>query len=188
MVDREEVAPTFTKKPSIREEDDGNKLIFECQLNANPRPEVQWFCGDLLVKEDLRVFSRVKEFEPNKYLVSLEVNDVIESDSGLYKVVAKNKRGQVHASIQLNWTAKDDMDTDRQVDGIAPTFEKKPSIKQEDDGRILYFECIIKADPKPQVAWYHNGALIIEKGRFKVSLIPPFLTSYYDMTLSEWIL
>ena len=168
MSEREELAPTFTKKPSIREEDDGNRLVFECQLNANPRPDIQWFCGNTLVQEDHRVLSRIKEFEPNKYLVVLEVNDVIESDAGTYKVVAKNKRGTVHASINLNFNPKTNENPDRQINGISPTFEKKPSIKQEEDGRTLYFECIIKADPKPEVSWYHNGSLIIEKGRFKV--------------------
>ena len=165
---REEVAPTFTKKPAIREEDDGNRLVFECELNSNPRPEIQWFCGSKLVVEDHRIQFRIKEFEPNKYLVALEVNDVIETDAGTYKVVAKNKRGEVFASIVLNFSPKEE-NPDRQVDGIAPTFEKKPSIKQEDDGRVLYFECIIKADPKPEVSWYHNGSLIIQKGRFNVS-------------------
>jgi hypothetical protein len=56
----------------------------------------------------------------------------------------------------------------RQIDGIAPTFEKKPAIKQENDGRVLFFECIIQADPEPAVSWYHNGSLIQQRGRFKV--------------------
>jgi hypothetical protein len=58
----------------------------------------------------------------------------------------------------------------RQIDGIAPTFEKKPAIKQEDDGRVLFFECIIQADPEPVVSWYHNGSLIQQRGRFKAIL------------------
>lgn len=61
----------------------------------------------------------------------------------------------------------------RQIDGIAPTFEKKPSIRQADDGRILYFECVILAEPEPTVAWYHNGNLIVQKGRFSVSGVTP---------------
>lgn len=52
------------------------------------------------------------------------------------------------------------MCTRRQIDGIAPTFEKKPAIRQAEDGRVLYFECVILSDPKPTVTWYHNGDLI----------------------------
>lgn len=36
----------------------------------------------------------------------LELDDVIESDAGLYKVKAKNKMGEVAASINLNFSRK----------------------------------------------------------------------------------
>lgn len=58
----------------------------------------------------------------------------------------------------------------RQIDGVAPTFAKKPAIRQEDDGKRLLFECKIKADPKPQVTWSHNAAAIKESKRHKVFL------------------
>jgi hypothetical protein len=106
MVVREEKAPTFTIKPKIRQEDDGNRLIFECQLDSNPRPEILWFRGDICVEDDYRTFSKIREFSPNKYIVSLEINEVIESDAATYKVFAKNKRGEVSASINLNFTRK----------------------------------------------------------------------------------
>ena len=38
------------------------------------------------------------------FLVVLEINDVVESDAGLYKVRAKNKFGEVAASINLNFS------------------------------------------------------------------------------------
>lgn len=56
----------------------------------------------------------------------------------------------------------------RQIDGIAPTFVKKPAIRQEDDGKRLLFECRIKADPKPSVTWSHNAAIVKESKRHKV--------------------
>lgn len=56
----------------------------------------------------------------------------------------------------------------RQIDGTAPTFTKKPAIRQEDDGKRLLFECKIQADPKPGVSWSHNGALVAESDRHKV--------------------
>lgn len=51
---------------------------------------------------------------------------------------------------------------------MAPTFSKKPSIKQEDDGKRLLFECIIQADPKPTIAWIHGGKPVIDSPRHKV--------------------
>lgn len=61
----------------------------------------------------------------------------------------------------------------RQIDGIAPTFSKKPAIRQEDDGKRLLFECRIQADPKPTVAWFHNTNPVKDSPRHKVC------TKYY---------
>lgn len=57
----------------------------------------------------------------------------------------------------------------RQIDGVAPTFAKKPAIRQEDDGKRLLFECKIKADPKPSVVWSHNAVEVKESKRHKVN-------------------
>ena len=43
------------------------------------------------------------------FLVVLEINDVVESDAGLYKVRAKNKFGEVAASINLNFSRESTM-------------------------------------------------------------------------------
>lgn len=58
----------------------------------------------------------------------------------------------------------------RQIDGIAPTFAKKPSIRQEDDGKRLIFECRIEADPTPTVNWWHNAAQVNPGARHKVDI------------------
>ena len=36
-------APKFVRKPQLRQEDDGNRLIFECELSGHPQPEVTWY-------------------------------------------------------------------------------------------------------------------------------------------------
>jgi hypothetical protein len=47
---------------------------------------------------------KIQSVGSNKFLVVLELDDVIESDAGLYKVKAKNKMGEVAASINLNFS------------------------------------------------------------------------------------
>lgn len=63
-----------------------------------------------------------------------------------------------------------DYNCSRQIDGIAPTFEAKPSIRQASDGRVLFFECLINSAPKPTVTWYHNGNLVELKGRHSAQI------------------
>ncbi|KAK2728043.1 hypothetical protein QYM36_008500, partial [Artemia franciscana] len=165
----QELAPSFTQKPQLRNEDEGNRLVFECQLNASPKPEVQWYREDKLIVEDERTLIHIREVSPGRYTVALDINDVVETDGGLYKVKAKNKLGEVSASINLNFSPVDEP-IERQIDGIAPTFSKKPQIIQEEDGKRLRFECKILADPKPDISWFHDGVGVKSGGRFKVTI------------------
>ena len=63
-----------------------------------------WFREDVTIVEDNRTRISVNEDGRNQYSVILELNDVVETDAGLYKVKAKNKYGEVSASINLNFS------------------------------------------------------------------------------------
>ncbi|XP_058812495.1 twitchin isoform X5 [Topomyia yanbarensis] len=152
-------APSFTQKPQLRQEDDGNRLVFECQLIAKPKPAIEWYRSEELLSQNARTKFKIQSFGENKYFVVLELDDVIDTDAGLYKVKAKNRMGEVSASINLNFSPVDEP-VEKQIDGLAPTFIKKPSIQQENDGKRLIFECQIQADPKPQIRWAHNNKVI----------------------------
>ncbi len=57
-------------------------------------------------------------------------------------------------------------------DGIPPRFPKKPTIKQ--DGNNLVLECILEANPLPEITWYR-------KDKVKTNLIVNALTnSFFD--------
>lgn len=100
----EDFAPSFTQKPQLRQEDDGNRLIFECRLLGCPKPEITWFRGETQLSEDHRTVMKIQAVATNTYVVVLELDDVVETDAGLYKVKAKNQMGEVAASINLNFS------------------------------------------------------------------------------------
>lgn len=102
----EDFAPSFIKKPQLHQEDDGNRLIFECQILSSPKPDIEWFRSDNKLVEDERTKFKIQPDGNNNYTVVLELDDVVEADAGLYKVKAKNKSGEVSASINLNFTRK----------------------------------------------------------------------------------
>ena len=62
--------------------------------------------SDELLKEDSRTKFKIQSLGDNKYFVVLDLDDVVETDAGLYKVKAKNKMGEVAASINLNFSRK----------------------------------------------------------------------------------
>lgn len=102
----EDFAPSFTQKPQLRQEDEGNRLIFECRLLGCPKPEITWFRSETQLSEDHRTVMKIQTVATNTYVVILELDDVVETDAGLYKVKAKNKMGEVAASINLNFSRK----------------------------------------------------------------------------------
>lgn len=102
----DDFAPSFTQKPQLRQEDDGNRLIFECELIGLPKPDIEWYRSDQLLTDDGRTVFKIQPIGDNKYTVILDLDDVVETDAGLYKVKARNKMGEVAASINLNFSRK----------------------------------------------------------------------------------
>ncbi|RWS15516.1 twitchin-like isoform X8, partial [Dinothrombium tinctorium] len=156
----EGVAPSFSKKPTIRQEDDGNRLLFECKIVADPQPTVLWYHDGELLQAKSRYNMTLKKESGNNYDAILEIKDVVIEDAGKYKVVAKNELGESNASISLNF------DNTTQSQGAKPIFTEKPSIKQGGDGKVI-FECRLTADPKPTIEWLHKGKVVKEDSRHK---------------------
>lgn len=102
----DDFAPSFVKKPQLRQEDDGNRLIFQCELLSAPKPDIEWFRSDELIVQDSRTTYKIQSIGENMYSVILDIDDVAETDAGLYKVKAKNTMGEVAASINLNFSRK----------------------------------------------------------------------------------
>merc|ERR1711915_417578 len=108
-----------------------------------------------------------------------------EQDAGLYKVKAKNKCGEVSASINLNFSPDQPKPGKKQIDGTAPTFTQKPVIKQEDGGKHIKFECRIMADPKPVISWSRDGHKVQESPRCKVVIEPEDKAYLVTMSLKN---
>lgn len=102
----DDIAPRFTQKPSLKQEDNGNKLVFQCALEASPKPEINWFRGQTPLQESDRIKMRVDNAGGNTYNVAMDITGVTQQDGGSYKVVAKNKLGEMSASINLNFNGE----------------------------------------------------------------------------------
>lgn len=102
----DDVAPRFTQKPALRQEDNGQKLVFHCVLEASPKPDIAWFIGTTPLQDTARTRMRTEPAGGSAYNVILEIIGVAQSDAGSYKVVAKNRLGEVSASINLNFSGE----------------------------------------------------------------------------------
>ena len=102
----ENAAPSFVKKPQLRQEDDGNRLVFECKLAGSPKPEVTWFREDVKIQNDSRTTFKVNFTYIFLFLRAVSKNTVcvglpllfLFAEMGMDKVF--NKQRQLKESMQ----------------------------------------------------------------------------------------
>ena len=98
------IKPTFTERPVIRQSDDEpNKIIFECRLVGEPRPEITWFHNEKQIVETKRHKYSMELDNKFYYICRLEIANVDARDIGCYKAVARNASGEGHATINLTF-------------------------------------------------------------------------------------
>lgn len=174
--------PSFLERPIIKQSTDLKHVQFDCRLVADPKPTIQWLhkgepiapsskietllisvpststsssssSSSASVQQQQQQTSSNKQ--PQTYLATLILKGVDPEQTGDYKCIATNKHGSGTASINLNFV----QGKSKIPDGKAPKFPRKPVIKQS--GQILTIECIVEANPKPTITWYHDQTTII---------------------------
>ncbi|CAF4995198.1 unnamed protein product, partial [Rotaria magnacalcarata] len=155
--------PVFVQKPTIRQENDGKRLIFECKISAEPKPELFWSHDDTTLQDSGRYLIYCDALPNNTYLTCLEIDDVNSSDGGKYKVLAKNKLGESNAHIVLNLDGPD------QSSGGRPTFTKTPEVRIFEESALLQCQCT--ADPVPSFAWTLDGKPIALGTKYKQGIL-----------------
>ena len=94
-------APRFPKKPTIKQ--DGDILVMECILEANPVPEITWYQGTKVISDSNRVRMSRKATGKDTYLLTLEISNPTKEDGGNYRCNAFNNFGESNANIALNF-------------------------------------------------------------------------------------
>merc|ERR1712088_967097 len=160
-------APTFSKKPTIRQEDDGNTLVFHCAIVADPPPMITWYHNGVKVQDTLKYQVVTKEENQYTFDSSLIMRNVTVEDAGKYKVTARNDLGESNATISLNF---DSDEAAIPTGGVKPTFTERPVIRQSDEGTKIIFQCRLAGEPKPNLIWYHGEKKVEESGRVKMTV------------------
>jgi len=171
--------PSFLEKPVIKQSSDFKHVQFDCRIDANPKPTVQWlYQGQPLTPStNIEIMlipvqsssstssstitsasSLSKQADnSNTYLATLILKGVEPHQQGDYKCVATNENGSNFASINLNFV----QGKSKLPDGKSPKFPRKPVINQV--GRVLTIECVVEATPKPSITWFHDNTTIIRE-------------------------
>lgn len=148
--------PTFAQPlPATVQLQPGEELRLECSVQGQPEPRVSW-SKDLLPVRDAA--------KPSQELgkARLVLAGAVETDSGTYTAVAKNKAGETACSCQVKVAEDVPPPEPPRVLKALEDLEVKPG----PDPTTL--ECIIVGRPEPEVIWYHNGQLVKESERVRL--------------------
>ncbi|CAF1402962.1 unnamed protein product, partial [Adineta steineri] len=168
--------PVFTQKPIIKQDNGGKRLIFECKISAEPKPDIVWSRDDILIEDSGRYLIYCDTLPNNSYLACLEIDDVNTSDAGKYKVSAKNNLGETNANIVLN------LDQEQNVTG-KPIFNQTPQIRMFEESVLL--ECRCTADPIPSFIWTFDGKPITIGTKYKQGMLTEGTTHTIFLEVSQ---
>jgi hypothetical protein len=103
-------APRFSKPPAIRQTpDNSTRLFIECQVQGTPKPDITWFQNDKkILSTSTKQKQTTKLATGNNYDVTLEITNLTATDAGTYKIVAKNRAGEITANVSLNLSNDDE--------------------------------------------------------------------------------
>ncbi|XP_057602279.1 titin isoform X1 [Hippopotamus amphibius kiboko] len=94
----EPAAPFFITKPVVQKLVEGGSVVFECQVDGNPKPHVYWKKSGVPLTTGYRYkVSYNKQTGECKLGISMTFAD----DAGEYTIVIRNKHGETSASASL---------------------------------------------------------------------------------------
>ncbi|KFB36534.1 hypothetical protein ZHAS_00003679 [Anopheles sinensis] len=175
------LAPKIIEKLQPITTQDGYTVQFECKVEGFPRPSITWFRQTAVIKssQDFQIYY------DDDNVATLIIREVFPEDAGTFTCVAKNIAGFASSSTELVVdTVTSDHGSDvatlsrksmsREssladiLEGIPPTFSRKPKAQYVDAGSDVLLECRLVAVPEPDILWYYNGVEIESKDNVQV--------------------
>ncbi|KAK0181094.1 hypothetical protein PV327_003406 [Microctonus hyperodae] len=169
-------APRFIEKLQPIHTPDGYTVQFECQVEGIPRPQITWFRQTAIIKPspDFQIYYD----EDN--VATLIIREVFPEDAGMFTCVAKNAAGFASSTTELiveaplsdhgsDMTGHSRKSLSREssladiLEGIPPTFSRKPKAKCVDQNTDVILECRLVAVPEPEITWYYEDVKIATK-------------------------
>jgi len=91
-----EAPPKFLRLISDYSTFVGASACFQCLVTGSPHPSVRWYKDGMLLEGD-RYYMQEEECGSH----SLTIDNLMQSDSGLYKCIATNRAGTAETSALL---------------------------------------------------------------------------------------
>lgn len=164
--DDKTMAPRFIEKLKPQNTPEGFTVQFECKVEGTPRPQITWFRQTAIIKpsEDFQMYY------DDDNVAMLIIREVFLEDAGTFTCVAKNAAGFASSTTELivesqfsdngsdiTTMSRRSMSRESSVadilEGIPPTFSRKPKTQYVDEGSNVILESRLVAIPEPEIIW-----------------------------------
>lgn len=175
------MAPKFIEKLKPQNTAEGYTIQFECKVEGVPRPQITWFRQTAIIKpsEDFQMYY------DDDNVATLIIREVFLEDAGTFTCVAKNAAGFASSTTELvvesqfsdnasDLTTMSRRSMSREssladiLEGIPPTFSRKPKTQYVDEGTNVILECRLVAIPEPEIIWMFNNKKVKTERNVKV--------------------
>lgn len=170
------VAPKFIEKLKPIHTPDGYSVQFTCKIEGTPRPQITWFRQTAIIKQSMDF----QMFYDEENVATLIIREVFPEDAGTFTCVAKNSAGFASSTTELvvelplsehgtDTTGLSRRSLSREssladiLEGIPPTFAKKPKAIYVDEGSDVTVDCRLVAVPEPEIKWYFKRKRVTTK-------------------------
>uniref|UniRef100_A0A1I7VN34 Immunoglobulin I-set domain-containing protein n=1 Tax=Loa loa TaxID=7209 RepID=A0A1I7VN34_LOALO len=146
----------------------GETAVLEGKVKGQPKPEIKWFSGENMVKENSNI--RLESLPDGTQRLILK-NATVE-DTGKYRCVASNQYGDVWSDVTLTVRVPVS-EEEGAVEYAAPTFLKTLEEINVKELEHVVMECKIVGEPMPEIKWFKNKEEIsADNAHFKKETLP----------------
>ncbi|GFT51376.1 peroxidasin [Trichonephila clavipes] len=138
-----EAPPVFLERPRDQEALQGNTVELICLVEGLPRPVLSWSKDGIPLSNRGRVYLL-------KDGTTLRIEEVRETDGGIYTCHAENESGQRNSSALLMIRQN-----------VPPVFSRIPEDQRIEVGSSVELLCNAKGQPMPQIKWKKNGNILV---------------------------
>ncbi|XP_060875327.1 obscurin isoform X5 [Metopolophium dirhodum] len=150
-------APKFKKNLIDYEGVTGKEITLTVEIEASPKPIVQWYKDSKTIKKSNRIKYVTDEVSG---VYTLIIQDCKMEDVGLYSVVASNQFSQISDACRINLQMPPQF-----IGALAKEVETL-------EGDYVSLSVRVEGDPPPQVKWYFEDKLLIaDKTHIKINAV-----------------
>ncbi|VDK45179.1 unnamed protein product [Anisakis simplex] len=163
-------APHFTQDlQDLGQMNEADATAFTCILEpiGDPTLRIEWFHNGHAIPYSNRIHM-TNDFG----VCTLLIKHLITQDTGEYKCVARNAKGQAETVGRINVSSAIQIDSPQILQPLVDKIDDIP------EGDSVHLECRVAPinDSNLSIKWYKNGAPLPEASRFKPSLEFGFVT------------